>query len=151
MSDVHVLRRALRWDLTTPSFSSRAAVAEMKIRMDENTRVPEVISHWRSLTTGGFITIKHAIPFYGIFIGNIFNESILGAETCLFALRQYETRSCLFARQYEEHIDLLNVKCRTGTHGQCSKCQLKNSISDFINSCKRYQHETPSYEHFKSE
>ena len=71
----------------------------------------------------------------------------LGAETCRFALRQYETRSCLFARQYEEHIDLLNVKCRTGTHGQCSKCQLKNSISDFINSCKRYQHETPSYEH----
>ena len=52
MSDVHVLRRALRWDLTTPTFSSRAAVAEMKIRMDENTRIPEVISHWRSLTTG---------------------------------------------------------------------------------------------------
>ena len=74
----------------------------------------------------------------------------LGAETCLFALRQYETRSCLFARQYEEHLDLLNVKCRVGTQGQCSKCQLKNSISDFINSCKRYQHETPSYEHFKS-
>lgn len=52
MSDVHVLRRALRWDLTTPSFSSRAAVAEMKIRLDENTRIPEVVAHWRGLTTG---------------------------------------------------------------------------------------------------
>lgn len=52
MSDVHVLRRALRWDLTTPTFSSRAAIAEMKIRLDENTRVPEVVAHWRSLTTG---------------------------------------------------------------------------------------------------
>ena len=55
MSDIHVIRRALRWDLTTPSFSSRAAIAEMKIRMDENTRVPEVVSHWRSLTTGEFV------------------------------------------------------------------------------------------------
>ena len=76
-------------------------------------------------------------------------KKFLGAETSLFALRQYETRSSLFARQYEEHIDLLHVKCRVGSHGQCSKCQLKNSISDFINSCKRYQHETPSYDDFK--
>ena len=62
MSDVHVLRRALRWDLTTPTFSSRAAVAEMKIRMDENTRIPEVISHWRSLTTGEYYQNK-SVPF----------------------------------------------------------------------------------------
>ena len=52
MSDVHVLRRALRWDLTTPNFSSRAAIAEMKIRLDETTRVPEVVAHWRNLATG---------------------------------------------------------------------------------------------------
>ena len=52
MSDVHVLRRALRWDLTTPTFSSRAAVAEMKVRLDETTRVPEVVAHWRGLTIG---------------------------------------------------------------------------------------------------
>ena len=52
MSDVHVIRRALRWDLTSSTFSSRAAVAEIKVRLDENTRVPDVVSRWRSITTG---------------------------------------------------------------------------------------------------
>ena len=54
MSDVHVLRRALRWDLTSSTFSSRAAVAELKVRLDENARVPEVVARWRMLTTGKF-------------------------------------------------------------------------------------------------
>ena len=76
---------------------------------------------------------------------------ILGAETCLFALRQYETRSTLFVRQYEEHVDLLNHKCQLGTDGHCTKCQLKNSISEFVDSCKRYQMDTPSYSTFKGE
>ena len=55
MSDVHVIRRALRWDLTSSTFSSRAAVAELKVRLDENTRVPEVLNRWRMLTTGNII------------------------------------------------------------------------------------------------
>ena len=76
-------------------------------------------------------------------------KEFLGAETSLFALRQYETRSTLFSRQYEEHTDLLGMKCSLGTNDYCSKCQLKNSISDFINSCKRYQQDNPSYEQFR--
>lgn len=58
MSDVHVIRRALRWDLTSSTFSSRAAVAEVKVRLDETTRVPDVVSRWRALTTG--ISLKIA-------------------------------------------------------------------------------------------
>ena len=52
MSDVHVLRRTLRWDLVSSQFSSRAAIAEVKLRLDENTRIPDVIKRWRSLATG---------------------------------------------------------------------------------------------------
>ena len=52
MSDVHVIRRALRWDLTSSTFSSRAAVAELKVRLDENARVPEVVARWKMLTIG---------------------------------------------------------------------------------------------------
>ena len=55
MSDVHVIRRALRWDLTSPTFSSRAVMAEVKVRMHETTRVPDVVSHWRGLATGNDI------------------------------------------------------------------------------------------------
>ena len=75
---------------------------------------------------------------------------IEGAETSLFALRQYETRSKLFVRQYEGHIDLLHQRCPNGTQGQCSKCQIKNSIASFIGNCKHYQRETPNYHSFKS-
>ena len=41
------------------------------------------------------------------------------------------------------------MKCQAGYEGQCSKCQLKNSIADFIDACKRYQQDDPSYETFK--
>ena len=74
---------------------------------------------------------------------------LLGVETSLFALRQYETRSTLFARQYEEHIDLLGRKCESGLQQSCRKCQLKNSISECIDACKRYQQHDPSYADFK--
>ena len=77
------------------------------------------------------------------------NYKFIGAEVCLFALRQYETRSRLFVRQYEGHIDLLHQKCPIGTEGHCSKCQLKNSIASFIGNCKLYQQETPNLSAFK--
>ena len=57
MSDVHVLRRTLRWDLTSSQFSSRASIAEVKLRLDENTRIPDVVKRWRSLATGTFFSI----------------------------------------------------------------------------------------------
>ena len=69
MSDVHVLRRALRWDLTAPNFSSRATMAEVKLRIDENTRVPEVVAHWRNLTTG-----ESLYYYYSIILKHMLNK-----------------------------------------------------------------------------
>ena len=90
------------------------------------------------------------VSYHLIYIISInFDFFALGAETCLFALRQYETRSCLFVRQYEEHVDLLHHKCQLGVESYCTKCQLKNSISEFVDSCKRYQMDNPSYSTFK--
>ena len=54
MPDVQVLRRAVRWDLTSPTFSSRASMTELKVKLMDDAQVPDVLSYWRSLTSGKF-------------------------------------------------------------------------------------------------
>ena len=52
MPEVQVLRRAVRWDLTCPTFSSRASMSELKVKLSDDAMVPDVLSFWRRLTTG---------------------------------------------------------------------------------------------------
>ena len=54
MSDVQVLRRAVRWDLTSPTFSSRAVVADMKLKMPPQPRIKEVAAKWKQLALGKY-------------------------------------------------------------------------------------------------
>ena len=52
---MQVLRRAVRWDLTTSDFSSRAVIADLKLKLPPNVRISEVMTNWRHLAKGEFV------------------------------------------------------------------------------------------------
>ena len=70
MSEVQVLRRAVRWDLTSNHFSSRAVISDLKIKISGEIRVSELVTNWRNQAIGNkIIRVFSIILIYYIHSG----------------------------------------------------------------------------------